>query len=233
MTEERKTRHASRQALIRYSLGELPDEKMAELEDHIAECDTCAVRSAGMRRMMTIFDRLAPAAASYPARVAERIWAAIPGSREAVSGVVGLVGLKIGEAVPSLSAKEYAGMIPPSSPFAKFTLAGSAGEIRTRGAVRARGRRKRTAMKAGGPAGQPKCTVVAAGEATVMVRVERWAQGNPPLCLIMPERSGGPFPLQVVEWEERGPVLLARREVPPGTYIVALVEAEPGETGSP
>ena len=232
MTEERKSPHASRQALIQYSLGELTDEVMKELEDHLAGCDTCAARSAGMRRLATIFDRLPErvAPAPDPLEIAKRIWAALSGARDTVSGVLGLVGWNTGGSAPSLSAEEYRSLALPSSPFSKFAPAPRLrGSVKTRGAVRTRRVADETSMEAGGEKGQPKCTIVTAGAGgKVVIRLEQWVPENPPpLCLIMPQQPGGTLVPQLVEWEERESMILAEWEAPPGSYIVALVEGAP------
>jgi hypothetical protein len=245
MTEQQKPRHASRQALIQYSLGGLSDAEMAELEDHFAECDTCAARAVGVHRLAGVVDhvaeRIAPAEMPNPAGVADRIWAALAGAREAVVGVLGLVGLDTGGPVPSLSALEYRSLVARSSPFFQLAVVEGSG-LRVRGAVRTRGtagktkpssegERKQVKAEAGGATGQPKWTVVAAGqEGKVTALLERWTPGKPlPLCMIIPAKPGTQFAPQVVEWAQEGSALCARRDVPRGTYIVALVERESHE----
>ncbi|MCX6627282.1 MAG: hypothetical protein NTW28_06600 [Candidatus Solibacter sp.] len=247
MTEQQKIRHASRQALIQYSLGGLTDAEMAELENHFVECDTCAARSVGVHRLAGVFDhlpeRVAPAEAPNPAGVAERIWAALAGTKEALGGVLGLVGLETDGTVLSLTASEYRSLVPRSSPFFQLAVAGDSG-LRVRGAIRTRGSAGKprpssgdapseVKAEAGGEAGQPKWTIVAVGgEGKVIALLERWAAARPlPICMIMAAKPGTPFMPQVVEWVEEGSGLRAQRDVPRGTYIVALVGREPGEMG--
>lgn len=233
MSDERKTQHATRQALMQYSLGELTDEQMAEMEDHIAECDTCAARSAAMHRAAAIFDGLPERIAAAPELIgiAERVWAALSGARQVVSGVLGVVGLHIQEPEPSLSADAYRGLAEGSSPLAEFAAAGAT--VRTRGSVRARGTSVgvprtrvpgRAKMEAGGQQGRPKCVIEAVAGGEVTVRLEQWAAGDPlPVCVIMPERPGSGLAPQVAGWVREGSSLVARKEIARGSYIVVIV----------
>ena len=245
MSEQQKTPHASRDALMQYALGLLSGREMANLEQHIAACDTCADRSVAMHRLAGVFDdlpaRIVPSEARNPVGIAERIWAALSGAKETVEGLLGVVGLETGGEVPSLSASEYATLVPRESPFSGLAVLADS-QIRVRGAIRTRGSTKQgqppakggpkaVKAEAGGLGGMPKWTVIAWGEeGEVIALLERWTTRSAlPVCMIMPARPGTPFIPQVVEWVEEESGLRAQRDVPRGTYIVALVGREPSE----